>query len=78
LLDTRVVLVREFRSNAATHDGFVHELPGGSSPTEHDDPRALAATELHEETGVTIAVERLVRHGARQCMATMLSHHAEL
>ena len=39
---------------------------------------ALAAAELHEETGVAIAAERLVRHGARQCMATMISHHAEL
>lgn len=78
LLDTRVVMVREFRSNAATHDGFVHELPGGSSPTEHEDPRMLAAAELHEETGVAIAAERLVWHGARQCMATMISHHAEL
>lgn len=78
LLDTRVVLVREFRSNAATVDGFVHELPGGSSVSEDQDPRAIAAAELHEETGVHVAAERFVRHAARQCMATMISHHAEL
>lgn len=78
LLATRIILIREFRSNAATHDGFVHELPGGSSPGEVIDARALAAAELHEETGVRIAADRLVRHGARQCMATILSHRAEL
>ncbi|HVI02800.1 MAG TPA: hypothetical protein VM869_29075, partial [Enhygromyxa sp.] len=78
LLDTRVVLVREFRSNAATPDGLVHELPGGSSPSAAQDARAVAAAELHEETGVHVAAERLVYCGARQCMATMLSHRAEL
>jgi hypothetical protein len=78
LLDTRIVLVREFRSNAATQDGFVHELPGGSSPHDIADARVVAAAELHEETGVEIAAERFVHHGARQCMATMISHRAEL
>lgn len=28
LLDTQVILVREFRSPARTSDGFIHELPG--------------------------------------------------
>ncbi|MEZ4453269.1 MAG: nucleoside 2-deoxyribosyltransferase domain-containing protein [Nannocystaceae bacterium] len=73
-----VVLVREFRSNAATPDGFVHELPGGSSFTPGRDPRALAALELEEETGVTIAAERFVARGARQCMATLLTHRGAL
>jgi len=78
LAQTRVVLVREFRSNAATVDGFVHELPGGSSQVENDDGRAVAADELREETGVQIAAARLVAHGERQCMATMISHRAAL
>lgn len=78
LLDTRIVMVREFRSNAATVDGFVHELPGGSSASDEQDARAIAAAELHEETGVHVVAERLVHCGARQCMATMLSHRAEL
>lgn len=78
LADTRVVLVREFRANAATHDGFVHELPGGSSFTEVEDGRRIAADELHEETGVSFPIERFVRHAARQCMATMITHRAEL
>ena len=78
LADTRVVLVREFRANAATHDGFVHELPGGSSFTVVEDGRRVAADELHEETGVAIPMERFVRHAARQCMATMITHRAEI
>ncbi|MCA9696400.1 MAG: hypothetical protein KC431_02660 [Myxococcales bacterium] len=77
-LDARVILVREFRSPAATRDGFVHELPGGSSFTPGRDGRALAALELEEETGVAIAAERFVARGARQCMATLLTHRAEL
>jgi 8-oxo-dGTP pyrophosphatase MutT (NUDIX family) len=78
LAQTKVVLVREFRSNAATGDGYVHELPGGSSFVGGQDPRVVAAEELHEETGVTIAAERFVAHGGRQCMATMISHRALL
>jgi len=73
-----VVLVREFRSNAATADGYVHELPGGSSFVPGKDGRALAAMELAEETGVSIAAERFVAGGERQCMATLLTHRAEL
>lgn len=73
-----VVLVREFRSNAATADGYVHELPGGSSFKPGEAGRGLAANELAEETGVTIAADRFVARGARQCMATLLTHRAEL
>jgi len=78
ITDTRVVLVREFRANAATPDGFVHELPGGSSFTVVEDGRRVAADELREETGVSIATDRFVRRAARQCMATMITHRAEL
>jgi len=78
LADTKVVLVREFRSNAATADGLVHELPGGSSATGEEDGRKVAADELREETGVAIPGERLRAHSERQCMATMLTHRAAL
>lgn len=76
--DTEVVLVREFRSNAATPDGFVHELPGGSSFHSTEDERRLAAHELEEETGVAIPAARFTPHGSRQCMATLLTHRAAL
>lgn len=56
----------------------MHELPGGSSFHEVEDGRRVAADELREETGVAIPMERFVRHAARQCMATMITHRAEL
>ncbi|MBD2895667.1 hypothetical protein amrb99_46060 [Actinomadura sp. RB99] len=46
--ETTVVLVREFRSPASTPDGYVHELPGGSSP-------AKAATPAEPATPVQAA-----------------------
>ena len=75
--ESRVVLVREFRSNAATHDGMVHELPGGSSPN-NEDPCQVAANELREETSMSFDSSRFIQHSARQCMATMLTHRAAL
>jgi hypothetical protein len=31
MLDTQLVLIREYRPPARSADGFVHELPGGST-----------------------------------------------
>jgi 8-oxo-dGTP pyrophosphatase MutT (NUDIX family) len=42
--ETTVVFVREFRSPASTPDGYVHELPGGSSPAEAATPTAAATS----------------------------------
>ena len=75
--DTQVVLVREFRSNAATADGFVHELPGGSSEIDSS-ALQVAADELREETGISFPSERFNAHPDRQCMATMLTHRCSL
>ncbi|MEU6751337.1 hypothetical protein ABZ914_34420 [Spirillospora sp. NPDC046719] len=41
--ETTVVLVREFRSPASTPDGYVHELPGGSSPAKAASPSQAAS-----------------------------------
>jgi nucleoside 2-deoxyribosyltransferase-like protein len=73
--ETRVVLVREFRSPAATTDGFVHELPGGSGP---EDPLRNAVAEVAEETGLVLGPDRLRHHGARQVTATLSAHRAHL
>ena len=75
ILDTAIVLVREFRSTATTPDGFIHEIPGGSSfkPVE---PEVAAAKEFFEETGIEIAPERLIPLGARQLAGTTSSHKA--
>lgn len=79
LLDTEILIVREFRSPAATADGFVRELPGGSTfsptaPTRRASPAAQAAAEFAEETGINIGPERVRFHQARQSAATMSSH----
>lgn len=78
LEDARVVLVREFRSAASGPDGYVWELPGGSSPGGDAEPRAQAVEELEEETGVRLPAARLRAHTPRQTSATLLTHHAHL
>lgn len=55
LEQTEIVLVREFRSPAVTADGYVRELPGGSTFTPNVDPAHQAVEERREETGLVIA-----------------------
>jgi len=76
--DTDIVLIREFRSPAATSDGFVWEIPGGSSFKPTGDPLALAADECREETGLTIEPSRMRHHKSRQLVATLSAHKAHL
>lgn len=63
--ETTVVLVREFRSPASTPDGYVHELPGGSSPdvvagpTEAADPVEVAVPAAG--VGTALPVEPLAQ-----------------
>ncbi len=76
LLDSEVVIVKEFRSPATTTDGFVRELPSGSSPSKNAEPEDTAAEEVHEETGFYLSSSRLEFHGARQLCATFSAHKA--
>jgi 8-oxo-dGTP pyrophosphatase MutT (NUDIX family) len=73
-MDSKVVLVREFRSPARTPDGFVHELPGGGCEAADDDALERAAREVYEETGIAVAKERLRYVGSRQAVATLSTH----
>lgn len=77
-LGTKVVLIKEFRSPANTEDGFVRELPGGSSVTPETNPEITAAEEVQEETGFYLASDRLKIHGARQLMGAFSSHKSHL
>lgn len=72
--DIKVVLVREFRSAVRNSEGFVYELPGGSSDSKRD-PRHVAATEVLEETGFQLDPSKLKEHGHRQLVATLSAHH---
>lgn len=83
LLDTPVVLVREFRSAVHNRSGYVWELPGGSAEraaeADHD-PRLTALREVEQETGLTLKPPQIqpVPVGARQVSATLLCHRAHL
>jgi 8-oxo-dGTP pyrophosphatase MutT (NUDIX family) len=75
--ETSIVLIREFRTPASTDDGFVRELPGGSS-VDPGDPEETAAAEVHEETGFYLDPSRLKSHTARRLVSTLSSHKAHL
>jgi 8-oxo-dGTP pyrophosphatase MutT (NUDIX family) len=76
--DVDIVLVREFRSPSASSDGYVWEIPGGSSFKPNRSPQELAAEECFEETGLKIDSVRIKQHGSRQMMATLSAHKAHL
>lgn len=77
IFDNEIVLVKEFRSPARTEDGFIRELPGGSSANK-ENPEQTASEEIHEETGMYIDPSRLKPHGARQLAGTLSSHKSYL
>ena len=84
LLNTEVALIREFRSPARTKDGFIREIPGGSSWKPGEDPFVTMTHELEEETGLgesagfTIDPKRLAKVGTRQLAGTLSVHQAHV
>ena len=76
--DKQVVLVREFRSPVRNEDGFVYELPGGSSHNADEDPQSVIAHEIEEETGLKIDPKRFLLCETRQQMATFAAQSATL
>ncbi len=76
-LDTKVVITKEFRLSGSTEDGFIYELPGGSSGYITD-PLEVVVEEISEEVDLDIARSRFVTHGARQLAGTFLTHKANL
>jgi ADP-ribose pyrophosphatase YjhB (NUDIX family) len=76
-LESEIILIKEFRSPARTPDGFVHELPGGSS-FKGGDPLQLASHELQEETSLQIPADRFKYLGSKQIAATWSTHVADV
>lgn len=74
--DTKIVLVSETR--LAGMNGPVLECPSGSSHNESDTPLRVAQSEMHEETGLMVPLNRIVTHEARQLMATLSIHKSHL
>lgn len=76
---TKVALVKEFRSAVQNHDGYVYELPGGSSFTPGEAPALVVQHELQEELGLVIHdANRLHYVGERQLVATLSSYKARV
>ncbi len=69
ILDSEVLLIKEFRTPANTKDGFIRELISGSSNI---------IEELKEETGFSIEESRLQNHSNRQLMGTFSAHKSNL
>lgn len=77
-LEYEVVIVKEFRSPSSSEDGFVRELPGGSSFKPGEDPLQIASEEVHEETGLEIDPSRFKLVTNRQLAATLSAHQSHL
>lgn len=77
VFDSKVVLIREFRSTACTKDGFIREVPGGSG-YKTATPMEDAVNEFAEETGLTVSPDRLRLIGARQLCGTATAHQAHV
>ena len=74
----RFVLVKEYRTSVMNAQGFVFELPGGSSWQPGIDPIDVALEELEQETGIRLPRERLQMLERRQIAATMVANEAVL
>ena len=77
ILNSDIILIKEFRSPGSTHDGYVHELPGGSSIDEKDNIDVIS-DEVFEEVGVRFDNSRFKFEESRQIMATLCSHKCHL
>lgn len=75
--ETKVILIKEFRSSASTADGFIYELPSGSSHSPIN-PEQTASEELFEETGFELDSSRLKKIKSRQLAGTLSAHKAHL
>lgn len=78
LLDTEIILVKEFRSPAATEDGYIWELVGGSSFKDTEDALSVAASEIFEETGFEVEKERIRYVQERQLNGTLTAHKTSI
>lgn len=75
ITNSKIVLIKEFRTAASTQDGFIWELPGGSSPFITD-PLEVAREEVYEEVGLQINKDRLNYGGSRQLAGTLSAHQS--
>ena len=78
LLDSEIIMIKEFRSPGRTPDGFIHEFPGGSTPKDGVVPLDIAQEEVFEETGIHFEKSRFKFFCSRQLAGTFSAHHSYL
>jgi 8-oxo-dGTP pyrophosphatase MutT (NUDIX family) len=76
--ESRIVVVKEFRSPVANDEGYVFELAGGSSWDTDTNPLQTAVEECAEEVGLSLAPDRFTQHETNQIAPTALSHQLHL
>jgi len=75
-LDTKIVLVKEFRSPVNNDLGYVHEIVGGSTVKSGKTYQELAMDEIREEIGLDIDSDRINFVNIRQVIPTLSTHKA--
>ncbi|MNB98492.1 NUDIX domain protein [compost metagenome] len=78
LLNSKVILVKEFRTPASTKDGFIWENPGGSSLKDNEDKLDVAQHEIEEEVGFNVDKDRIKYVQQRQSSGTILANKVSL
>jgi ADP-ribose pyrophosphatase YjhB (NUDIX family) len=76
--DIKVILVKEFRSPVRNDEGYVYELPGGSSFKPTEDILKVAADEVSEETNLKVEPSQIKHIISRQLAATWSTHKSHL
>jgi len=75
---TKILLVKEFRSPCSNSEGFVYELPGGSSKDASESITNTVVNELEEEVGLKLPKSRFKYQQSRQLAATLSAHKSHL
>ena len=78
ILNSDIVLVREFRTPSNNITGKVWEIAGGSSFKSGISPIDVMVQEIKEELGMDIESDRINYYQARQLQATTLTHKSHL
>jgi ADP-ribose pyrophosphatase YjhB (NUDIX family) len=76
--DTKILMVKEFRSPCSNTDGFIHELPGGSSKDASESITSTIVKELEEEVGLKVSKGRFKYQQSRQLASTLSAHKSHL
>ena len=78
-METKIVLVKEYRSPVSNSQAKIFELPGGSTFKSGANPYILAVQELQEETGFILDEGRKLKaHVPRQLNGTLSTHKCHL